>query len=207
MKWVRVSSTTGVLTTLSESLKWTEGFFMAAYKKQVWIPKTCRMTFLCVAKFSGVSLWWCFHFLLFCFTLLKKKVKWNDLISQQTADKSTPPSAEGPQGLGEWRCMACFGTTTWQVPGSMGFVRSKRETKHHLWNGILIDCCSHYQVEALKLFIAYGMKCEKEVGGGARGGGGQKRIWSSWSSAAQTHVNAAHLLKKCIKKSSLFWLI
>lgn len=91
----------------------------------------------------------------------KKKgdqAKWSDLISQQTADKSTPPSAKGPRGLGEWRCIAHFRPTTWQVPGSLGFVRSKRETKHHLWNRFLIDCCSHYRVEVLKLFTVYRKK-------------------------------------------------
>lgn len=40
------------------------------------------------------------------------QAKWNDLISRQATDKSTPPSAEGPQGLGDWRWMPCFRAIT-----------------------------------------------------------------------------------------------
>lgn len=112
------------------------------------------------------------------------QAKWNDLISRQAADKSTPPSAEGPWGLGDWRWMLRFRTTTWQVPGSMGFVGSERETKHHLWNCNLIDCCSHYPVEFLKLLRAWTRKSQTQRG---RGGGKQgEKIWSSWSSAVQS---------------------
>lgn len=46
--------------------------------------------------------------------------------------------------------MPRFRTTTWQVPGSTGFLGSGRETKHHLWECNLIDCCSHYPVDFLK---------------------------------------------------------
>lgn len=55
-----------------------------------------------------------FFFLALWFHPLKKVVqtKWNDLISRQAADKSTPPSAEGPWGLGDWRWMLRFRTTT-----------------------------------------------------------------------------------------------
>lgn len=135
-----------VLTIASESLKLRGVLWLLIKSRYTFpvFPKTCCRILFSVAKFLRVSLWQCFHYQLFSFTKTKKKVKWNDLISQRTADKSTPPSAEGPQGLGERCCTARFSTTTWQVPGTMGFVRSKRETKHHLWNGILIDCCSHY---------------------------------------------------------------
>lgn len=91
------------------------------------------------------------------------QAKWNDLISRQAAEKSTPPSAEGPQGLGDWRWLPHFRTITWQVPGSMGFVGSKRETKHYLWNCNLIDCCSHYSVEFLKLLRAWARKSQREI--------------------------------------------
>lgn len=118
------------------------------------------------------------------------QAKWNDLISRQAADKSTPPSAEGPQGLGDWRWLPHFRTITWQVPGSMGFVGSKRETKHHLWNCNLIDCCSHYPVKFLKLLRAWGEEesernTEEEVGGRR-----EKKIWCS---AVQSPWSPVHL--------------
>lgn len=132
----------------------------------------------------------------------------------------------GPQGLGERCCIVRFSMTTWQVPGSMGFVRSKHETKHHLWNGILIDCCSHYQVRVPKLFSVYGKKHYGEAEARVGGGHGGRRIWGSWSSAeqrasscAQLHkswrqfkissircVNAVRLLRTCMQKK-LFQLI
>lgn len=178
-----------------------------------------------------MSLWQCFHFQLFGCTLLKKGdwAKWSDLISQQTADKSTPPSAEGPRGLGEWRCVARFRTTTWQVPGSVGFVRSKRETKHHLWNGILIDCCPHYRAGVLKLFRVCGKERSREAGEGERWGGRrdkeftklhrvheapQSKAQKSWCLFRKTgdlkfhiHVNVAHLFagKNALHSPDLEW--
>lgn len=159
LQFMKLASDTLVFWQSHQSLKLAERGFLVAYKKQVYIscfPKNLVQEFiLCCKVFMCVTL----TVLSFPVSQKQKKVKWNDLISQQTDDKSTPSSAEGPQGLGERCCTARFSTTTWQVPGSMGFVRSKCETKHHLWNGILIDCCSHYQVEVLKLFRVYGKKC------------------------------------------------
>ena len=59
--------------------------------------------------------------------------------------------------------MLGFTTTTWQVPGSMGFAGSKHETKHHLWNSNLIDCCSHYPAESLKLLRAWAWERVRET--------------------------------------------
>lgn len=119
-----------------------------------------------------------FSFSVVLFHPIKKNVdqaKWNDLISRQAADKSTPPSAKGPQGLGDWRWMPRFRIITWQVPGSMGFVGSKRETKHHLWNCNLIDCCSHYPVDFLKLLRAWARKSQRDTGRKRWGEAGRKR--------------------------------
>lgn len=55
------------------------------------------------------------------------QAKWNDLISGQTVDESSAPSAEGPQGLGDLRWILHFRTTTWPVPGTKGFMGSKRK--------------------------------------------------------------------------------
>lgn len=119
-----------------------------------------------------------FSFSVVLFHPIKKNIdqtKWNDLISRQAADKSTPPSAKGPQGLGDWRWMPRFRMITWQVPGSMGFVGSKRETKHHLWNCNLIDCCSHYPVDFLKLLRAWARKSQRDTGRKRWGEAGRKR--------------------------------
>ena len=91
-------------------------------------------------------------------------------------------------GLGDWRWMPRFRTTTWQVPGSMGFVGSERETKHHLWNCNLIDCCSHYPVEFLKLLRAWARKSQGDTERKRWGEAGRekKKIRSSWSSAVQS---------------------
>ena len=52
---------------------------------------------------------------------------WNDLVSGQIADESSAPSAEGPQGLGDLRWIVRFRTPTWPMPGTKGFVGSKRK--------------------------------------------------------------------------------
>lgn len=159
-------------------------FVKTLYKTNVNIifhPQTYRMNAAPLPSLHksepDVNPWTqCFLFQLFCFTLLKKVdlAKWNDLISRQ-ADKWTPPSAEGPWGLGDWRWMLHFRTTTWQVPGSMGFVGSERETKHHLWNCNLIDCCSHYPVEFLKLLRAWARKSQRDTERKRWGEAGRKR--------------------------------
>lgn len=89
-------------------------------------------------------------------------------------------------GLGDWRWMLRFRTTTWQVPGSMGFVGSKRETKHHLWNRNLIDCCSHYPVDFLKLLRAWARESQRDTERKRWREAGRKKIQSSWSSAVQS---------------------
>lgn len=145
-------------------------FVKTLYKAKVNIIFTLKLEFCSVYYWVymnwTVNTWTqCFLLQLFCFTLLKKvdMAKWNDLISQQTSDKSTRPSAEGPWGLGDWRWMLRFRMTTWQVPGSKGFVGIERETKHHLWNCNLIDCCFHYPVEFLKLLRAWVRKSQRDT--------------------------------------------
>lgn len=59
----------------------------------------------------------------------------------------------------------------------MGFVGRERETKPHLWNCNLIDCCPHYPVEFLKLLRAWARKSERrrESGGKKKVGGRKKK--------------------------------
>lgn len=100
-----------------------------------------------------------------------------------------PSICKGPGGLGDWNWMPRFRTTTWQVPGSTGFLGSGRKTKHHLWECNMIDCCSHYPVDFLKPLRARARQSqgdtEEEVVAVAATAGGET-IRSSRRSAVQS---------------------
>lgn len=89
----------------------------------------------------------------------------------------------------------------------MGFVGSKRETKHHLWNCNLIDCCSHYPVEFLKLLRAWAWERVRDTQRG-RGGGKPGRKGSTdmelaeLSSAKPLKSSATQQLHRALQAES-----